>query len=152
VVFPIRKILCPTDFSEPSYEGIRTAAELARLFEAVLLVSHIVSPPPIMSGIYSPTGPYHPKALKELENKASRSLKTVSEERIPLGICVQTRVIVGTPAQEITKTAIAENVDIIVIATHGQSGWKKLIMGSVTERVVRLADRPVLTIHSEEKT
>jgi nucleotide-binding universal stress UspA family protein len=74
-----------------------------------------------MPGVYSPSGSYLPKAMKEIEDRASESLK-----------------------------AIAENVDLIVIATHGQSGWKKFWTGSVTEWVVRLADRSVLTIHSKE--
>jgi nucleotide-binding universal stress UspA family protein len=136
---------------ETSYDGTQTAIELAQHFEEELSLAHIVNPPPIMPGVYSPSGSYHLKAMKEIEDRASESLKAVAEKRIPEGVRVQTKVIVGTPAHEITETAIAENVDIIVMATHGQSGWKKFWTGSVTERVVRLSDRPVLTIHSEEK-
>jgi nucleotide-binding universal stress UspA family protein len=150
MILPIHKIFCPTDFSEPSYEGLRAAIELAQHFEAKLLLAHVINPSPIMPAVYSPSSSYIPRAMKEMENTVKDSLKKVAEQRIPEGIRVQTRLIVGTPAHEIAQTAIAENVDIIVIATHGQSGWKKLLIGSVTEQVVRLADRPVLTIQLEK--
>ena len=86
--------------------------------------------------------------LRELEESAKNSLHAVVKERVPDDIQTRTVVNVGTPAMEIVQIASEENADLIVIATHGQSGWKKFISGSVTERVVRTAERPVLTIHA----
>lgn len=151
MILPINKILCPTDFSDPSYEGLKAAVELAEQFNAELVLLHVVSPLPMAPGSFSATGTYLPTVLKEVEDWAKNSLQTLLEKQIPKEIHAKPLVVVGTPAQEITQAAITEKVDIIVMATHGQSGWKRFITGSVTERVVRLSDHPVLTIHTPEK-
>jgi nucleotide-binding universal stress UspA family protein len=58
----------------------------------------------------------------------------------------------GSPADEIVRIANEENIDLIVIATHGRTGWRHLVSGSVTEKVVRIASHPVLTIRTPKKT
>jgi len=150
VILPIHKILCPTDFSSPSYDGLEAAVELARHFDAELIVLHVVSPAPIMPGSFSGAGSYLPTVLEEVEDWAKNSLQALLEKRVPKEIRTQGKVVIGTPAMEIAQMAVAEKADITVIATHGESGWKKFLMGSVTERVVRLAERPVLTIHARD--
>ncbi len=151
MILPIHKILCPTDFSDPSYEGLEAAVELARHFKAELVVAHVISPIPIVPGSVPTAGSYLPRMLKELEDSARNTLQSIVENRIPEDVSAKTMVVVGTPAQEIAQAAITEKANVIIMATHGQSGWKRFIIGSVTERVVRVSDRPVLTIHSPEK-
>jgi nucleotide-binding universal stress UspA family protein len=148
---PFKRILCSTDFSEPSYAGVEAAISLARLFDSELFIVHVVSPIPIVPGSFAPAGSYLPKILEELENSAKTSLQKLVQERIPVDLSPKTMVTTGTPAMEIVRSAVKIDADVIVIATHGQSGWKKFISGSVTERVVRLSDRPVLTIHAPGK-
>jgi len=150
MILPISKILCPADFSDPSYEGLKAVVEFARHFEAALTVIHAVNPMPIMPGSFPSAGGYLQTVLKEIEESAKNSLQTILQTHVPDKIHAKALVVVGTSAQVITQAAVDEGADMIVIATHGESGWKKFIMGSVTERVVRLADRPVLTIHSSE--
>ena len=70
----------------------------------------------------------------------------MSEEKISEGIDFQTMVVLGDPAYKIVELASDENADIIIIATHGLTGWRKFIFGSVTEKVIRLANCPVLSI------
>jgi nucleotide-binding universal stress UspA family protein len=70
---------------------------------------------------------------------------------MPENISVRTQVISGKPAYEIVNLADEENADIIVIATHGESGWQKFLFGSVTEKVIRMASCPVLTIQRPEE-
>lgn len=106
---------------------------------------------PVLPESLPATGTYLPTLLKEIKDGARNSLHNLARKEVPQEIRVQTMVVVGTTAQEIAQLAAAENADIIVIATHGQSGWKRFISGSVTERVLRFADRPVLTIHSPEQ-
>jgi nucleotide-binding universal stress UspA family protein len=147
---PPKKILCPTDFSDPSYEGIKAANDLAKYFSTKLVVVHVLSSVPMMPA--EPVGAHLPMVLKQIEDSSKTSLQKIENEKISKGITVKTILLRGSPADEIVKAAAEENADLIVIATHGQSGWKRWITGSVTERVVRMADRPVLTIHSSDES
>jgi nucleotide-binding universal stress UspA family protein len=146
---PPQKILCSTDFSEPSYDGVKAANELAKYFSAELVVVHVMSSIPIVAA--EPTGAQLPMVMKEIEDTSRASLTKVENERISKEIKSKVMLLRGSPADEIVRAATDENVDLIVIATHGQSGLKRWITGSVAERVVRMADRPVLTIHSQDQ-
>lgn len=148
MILPIKKILCPTDFSEPSYEVLKAGNELANFFSAELVLVFVISTAQILPGYYEPAATILPQILKEVEESAKKSLQQIAQEIIAKEVKARTLLIQGSPADKIVRAAEEETVDFIVIATHGQSGWKKLISGSVTERVVRLADRPVLTIHA----
>jgi len=148
MLLPIKKILCPTDFSEPSYEGLKAGNELADYFSAELIIVHVVSVVQMISTPLNPVWAIVPEAIKQVEESAKNSLEKIVQGKITKDVKARTLLIQGSPADKIVRAAEEETVDFIVIATHGQSGWKKLISGSVTERVVRLADRPVLTIHA----
>ena len=148
MILPIKKILCPTDFSEPSYEGLKAGNELANFFSAEIVLVHVISTAQILPVSYEPAAALLPQILREVEESAEKSLERITEEKISKGISARTLLVQGGPAEEIVRAAEEEAVDLIVIATHGQFGWKKFISGSVTERVVRLAGRPVLTIHA----
>ena len=145
MVLPIKKILCPTDFSEPSYEGLKAANELADYFSAKLIIVHVVSVVQMISAPLEPSGTIIPEVIREIEESVKKALDDMKREKITKGVKTSTMLLQGSSAVEIVRAAKDEHVDLIVIATHGQSGWKKLISGSVTERVVRLTDRPVLT-------
>ena len=75
-----------------------------------------------------------------------KSLDQIVKERVSKGIEPQTKVCLGDAASEIVGTANEENIDLIVIATHGLTGWRRFMFGSVAEKVVRLAGCAVLTI------
>jgi nucleotide-binding universal stress UspA family protein len=150
-MLPIGKILCPTDFSQPSYEALDVATELAAHFSAKLLIIHVIVPVPVPQA--SPSGP--PPAFdiasyeKQLEASSNESLDALIHERISGEVPdVQTSVLIGDAAYEITRIAEDEKVDLIVIATHGRTGWRRFLFGSVAEKVVRLASCPVLTIQA----
>jgi nucleotide-binding universal stress UspA family protein len=146
-MLPITKIICPTDFSDPSYEGLKAANELTEHFSAELILVHVVSPTPTMVGAGAPTGFHIPAVIKEMEDEAAEMLEGIIAEKVAKGIKTRAVVIHGRPAHQIVGKAEEENADIIVIATHGQSGWQRLISGSVTERVVRMASTcPVLAV------
>jgi universal stress protein A len=145
-MLPIKKIICSTDFSDPSYEGIKAATELADHFTAELLLLHAVTPVPTMAGAGAPTGFHIPSMLKEMEEHAAKMLEGIKSGKIKKSIKTRTMVVHGRPADEIVRTAEEEKADMIIIATHGQSGWRRFISGSVTERVVRMASCPVLAV------
>ncbi|HUL37781.1 MAG TPA: universal stress protein [Thermodesulfobacteriota bacterium] len=85
-------------------------------------------------------------AIAEMETAAQRSLEEVIEERIPKKLHVRQIISLGGGAEEIIQIAERERVDLIVIGTRGQTGWRHVVFGSVAEKVVRFALCPVLTL------
>lgn len=147
-ILPLKKILWPTDFSEPADRALEVATRLCSIFSAELIVIHVVSPITV-----APPGPgvgmgefRYPRLMEDMQAMAENSLQEWRENRIPKEIHSQYRVLIGNPGDQIVHTAREESADIIVIATHGLTGWRRFIFGSVAEKVVRLAHCPVLTI------
>jgi universal stress protein A len=141
----IRQILAPTDFSDFSKWAVTSAYELARTFGAKLLLLHVVELP-----VYPPEA-FLPSAqgstlVDDLEGRARLDLAQILPESEGGKVEVAYQVVLGTPYYKIIEVAEAEKVDMIVMATHGRTGFSHLFMGSVAERVVRTAPCPVLTI------
>jgi universal stress protein A len=139
----IRRILVPTDFSEPSKQAIAYAFELAQTFEATLVLLHVVEPLdyPMRSYPHLVT-----TMLEYLERQAHHDLAQLLSEAQDVKVEVTRRVVVGPPYRKIVEVATAEQADLIVMATHGRTGLSHLVMGSVAERVMCMAPCPVLTI------
>jgi nucleotide-binding universal stress UspA family protein len=89
--------------------------------------------------------------VESAQARAKEALQEVVEKRISEKVRIRTKVVVGDPGDEIVRMAADENADITVIGTHGLTGWRRFIFGSVAEKVVRLAPCPVLTIQSPPK-
>jgi len=146
-MLPLKKILCPTDFSDPSLEALNVAIELAVHFSSELILIHVVAPIPIIATEYTSPAAFNVQEYQQaMEVSARKSMEEQIEKRIPEGVLVRRMLPLGDPANQIVHTAEEEEVDLIVIATRGQTGIKRLVFGSVAEKVVRLATRPVLTI------
>ena len=139
----IKSILCPVDFSEPSFQGLTTAVELADVFKADLKIVYVlpVLPP-------SPTDPNFEFEVPEYENilhkDSQKKLDEIIKTKIPAGIKAIAVVGHGNPAKEIVRIAEEDKVDLIVMATHGHSEVRHVLVGSVTEDVVRNGHAPVL--------
>ena len=145
-MLPFKRILCPTDFSEPAFTALKRAEELARHFGAELIVAHVVPTLPSPHSFPDPQMSFNfdvPMYQQELAIKAEQMLKDlVSHHKVGTRDMVTT----GEAAPEILRIAHEEHVDLIVIASHGLTGWRRLVFGSVTEKVMRQAPCPVLTI------
>ena len=145
-MLPFKRILCPTDFSEPAFTALKRAEELARHFGAELIVAHVVPTLPSPHSFPDPQASFNfdvPMYQQELAIKAEQMLKDlVSHHKVGTRDMVTT----GEAAPEILRIAHEEHVDLIVIASHGLTGWRRLVFGSVTEKVMRQATCPVLTI------
>lgn len=154
-MIPIKKILCPTDFSEPSREAIKIASELASHFKSELCLVHIVSPVPILpfpEGI-PPTFDIR-SYQQELDASSRKALQEVVHQMESNQVYSRFIMVQGDPAHQITDLAREEKPDIMVLSTHGKTEWERLIFGSVAEKVIRLAPCPVLLIpptHEEAK-
>jgi len=147
-MLPFRRILCPTDFSEPACTAIKHAVEMAQHFASELIIHHVVGAIP---AIESPTGVTNfdlPAYQRELTSAAETSLKSKLARHVPESVHARTLVTHGDAAHEIVRVAEEEDVDLIVLSTHGATGWRHLIFGSVAERVVKLAKCNVLTVYS----
>jgi nucleotide-binding universal stress UspA family protein len=143
-MLPFEKILYPTDFSEASYEALKAANELAAHFSAELFIVHVVSPDVQTSPDLAGSG----LALQEIEALAEKSLQEVVKQRVSKELHVRQIVALGEAADEIIRISEERKADLIVIASHGQTGWRRFVFGSVAEKVVRLAPCPVLTIRA----
>lgn len=144
-MLPVKLVLAPTDFSEVSVETVARARELAEHFGAELLVLHVIPPIPTL-----PSDPHYnfevPAYQEALRENARRQIQEAAPDPVASGLKSQTLVSYGDPAKEIVRIAEEQSVDMIVIATHGLTGWQHLVFGSVAEKVVRTAKCPVLTV------
>jgi nucleotide-binding universal stress UspA family protein len=146
-MLPIKRILCPTDFSSPSLEGLKAANELAHHFSAELVVLHVNPPIPVMPEGHGAMNFNIPEYQKEMERAANEQIGKVVERWVTPGVKATARVAQGDPAEEVAAAAAETKADLIVMSTHGRTGWRRFVTGSVTEKVVRLAELPVLTVH-----
>jgi nucleotide-binding universal stress UspA family protein len=151
-MLPIKKIISPTDFSELSDLGLKAAIELAEHFSAELLVVHVVAPLSAAATSAAPAAHYLPEVMESIRQNAESSLNEKMEKMVPANLRSKSILLEGSPADEIGEYTKEVSADLIVIATHGQSGWRRFMFGSVTEKVMRLSKTPVLIIGSQEKS
>jgi nucleotide-binding universal stress UspA family protein len=134
----MKRILCPVDFSEESRHAIDHAIAMARWYNASLTGLHVYSP------MFTPD-PGLSAPEDELRRLQAETLACfVGAGAIGVGLNVL--VDVGRPAHQILARAAALPADLVVMGTHGAGGFEHLILGSVTERVLRKAPCPVLTV------
>ncbi len=140
----VKKILAPTDFSELSKRGIRYALEMARDSSAEVIVYHVIDLGGERPERGYPFGPYH-DVLEDNRRVLDKFLGDNFADCIDL---IEVRQIVefGRSFKNIVEMADQQNVDLIVMATHGRTGLDHVILGSVAEKVVARSSWPVLVI------
>ena len=147
----LKKILVPTDFSEHAEHAFNHATAIARWTGAELLVLHVVEKFMDHSLLYSDVWPFQ-KPVKQyyqdLEERTAKRLKDQVSQLVGPDITFRVIVSTGTPSPEIVATAGREDVDLIVIATHGRGGLRGALIGSTTDRVIHKASCPVLVMRS----
>jgi len=145
MLFRTKRILSPIDFSAPSRKGLAAAIELAERTGCELVLLHVV---PLLA--YRAPDIDARYAIPEYERflwvEGARMLDETAKNEVPAGLPTRKVLRNGTPAQEIAEVAREEDVDVIVMATHGETGWRHLLFGSVAEKVMRAAHCPVLTV------
>jgi len=147
-VMTLKRILVATDFSGASLVALEQARALAVTFNAQLHLMHVVAEPLHETWVGYTPGAEFAELMERLEAEArARLAGAVAQADIANGRTVLVAVW-GDPADEILKYADRHDVDLIVCGTHGRRGWSHLMMGSVAERIVRLARCPVLTVHA----
>lgn len=141
----INSILVPVDFSQPSFQALAYAIAFAERVAAKLIVFQAVGYAFTADGY----GMYDLSTLIEAARKdAERQMEKFVRLAKFRGVKFETAVKVGPPVSEISAFAEQRDVDLIITATHGRTGFKHLLIGSVAEQVVRYARRPVLVVPS----
>lgn len=143
----IRTILCPIDFSEYSRRAFDHAVVIARWYESTITLLHVCPVAPVAAfGLESPPlggAVLTPANRERLTAAMARVVDAANAPSAPIEIVISQ----GTAtANEILKQANAMHADLLVIGTHGRSGFDRLVLGSVTEKVLRKAECPVLTV------
>jgi nucleotide-binding universal stress UspA family protein len=146
-MLPLEKILCPTDFSKSSYEALKVACEYAKQFSSELYLIHVVPTVPAITAFTPASRPFNvPLYQENLETSIKEKLLKVAEDKVPKEIHTQVIVVSGKAGDEILKFADGTKIDIIVIASHGETGGHHYIFGNIAEKVARHAKCPVLII------
>lgn len=146
----LKNILVATDFSEPSANALAYGRDLARAYNATLHVLHVTEDVLMR---YSPeVGFAVPELQKDLEQAARRELDAIitADDLRTLRVVPAIETAAGA-AHGITSYATAQQIDLIIVGTHGRGAVKQLLMGSVAERVVRTAPCPVLAVRAHER-
>jgi nucleotide-binding universal stress UspA family protein len=146
----VKKILVPIDFSDYSKSALKYAVNFAKKFNAELYLIYVVEPI-----IYPPDFSMGQIAIPTLDlgmdKRAFEELNKLAEKEIPKELIANTIVKTGKPFIEIIESAEEENIDLIIIATHGHTGMEHILFGSTAEKVVRKAPCPVLTLREPIK-
>ena len=145
--FAKRKVLVPVDFSNASLAGVTYGARLARATGATLRLLHVVFPYTQVVGL-DRVGSDATPLVQSAKAAARKELTNLA--RIPLmrGLSHETEVRVGSTMEKLCAETERADIDLVVISTHGRSGFKRAMLGSVTEQVVRYAQCPVLVVPS----
>jgi nucleotide-binding universal stress UspA family protein len=143
---PFRTILVPVDYSSGSTTALRAAATLARAFEGRLLVLHLLPIDLYVIGDYPVVMSDGALLEKERARLEEYIRATLTDGPLPAH---EVHVDWGSPFLDIVHVAAERHADLIVMSTHGRTGVRHLVLGSVAEKTVRLAPCPVLTVHAE---
>jgi nucleotide-binding universal stress UspA family protein len=143
----IRRILCPIDFSDVSRHALEHASAIAKWYEADVAALHVMTRPllPLPPVLFAE--PPHSTVPSELDRRTAQD--RLHEWLAPLrlaGIKTDPVIDSGNPASCIVRTAASIGADLIAMGTHGLGGFDRLVLGSVTEKVLRKATCPVLTV------
>jgi universal stress protein A len=144
----IKKILAPTDFSPASQKALKYALRFAGGFESEITLLHVLEPtiPLTFEGLTLP-----PPATDIESSETQKNLKALAASAREGGSArIRATFRRGIASHEIVEAAKEFDVDLIVMATHGYTGWKHFAIGSTAERVVRAAPCPVLVVREKE--
>jgi nucleotide-binding universal stress UspA family protein len=143
-----KRILVPTDFSNPSVKALKYAVRFAEQSGATIHLLYVVEHPTFIYDIET-----FPLAISEAEQiaRAKHKLLRLADAEIEELVPVKTDVRTGKPFRAIAELARKTNADLIIIATHGRTGLSRMLLGSTTELLVRHAPCPVLVVRDRER-
>jgi nucleotide-binding universal stress UspA family protein len=146
----IKRVLVPIDFSDYSKNSLKYAVNFVKYFGAELYLVYVIEPV-----IYPPDFSMGqiaiPSVDAEIDKRAFEELDTLAKSEIPPEVKCKCIIKTGKPFIEIIDTAKQEDIDLIIIASHGHTGVEHILFGSTAEKVVRKAPCPVLSFRDPKK-
>jgi len=143
------RIVVPTDFSGCSEEAWALARRIAGAVGSEIVLVHVFVEPPSYGEASFPVDSVW-QVIESARKWVEQELEKWADAARENGISVRTLVRTGSPYQEIVDLATDERLDLVAMGTHGRSGVSRLLLGSVADRVIRLAPCPVLTVRKPE--
>jgi nucleotide-binding universal stress UspA family protein len=142
----MRRVLFATDFSKASRKAFTTAVNTAKSSGAALSIVHVLAP-------FVPIGPDQyigPDTWQEIDEQsrtwATKQLNGLAARAKTSGVRTKVFLAEGRPSQEVTRFARKLHADLLVIGTHGRTGFAKLFLGSIASQIVATAKCPVMTV------
>lgn len=142
----IRNVFVGTDFSSASRPAFRRAVEMAATNGAALWIAHVVAPPaPLtMEGYVLPR--FYEDVALSLRTDAQKRLRRLLSRARKAGVTARSLILNGVPHEALNRSARRHRADVMILGTHGRTGFARLFVGSVASRVVATAPCPVLTV------
>ena len=148
--FEIKNILTPTDFSETALLAIEHSAFMARISKATLHLLHVIKISEFAYTINNPAAPGY--GIQEVENFSLQKLDEIAAGlKVKYGININTSISKGNPAEEIEIAVTNFNVDVVIMGTHGASGFNEYFIGSNAHKTIKKCHCPVLTVQVDSK-
>ena len=142
----IKKILFPDDFSENASKILQYVLSISEAYNSTIYLLHVVQDLHRWGKVYIPHTSMDVFQKEALEG-AEKVMDRVCEEQLEGRTNLQRRIVSGDPATEILKTIEAEDIDLVIMGTHGRKGLEHVILGSVAENVVKKSSAPVMTVN-----
>lgn len=143
-----KRILIPTDGSAPSEAAVKEGLELAKSLGAEATLLYVVEPVMTRILIGPEAIPYYPDLTRDLELAGKQALERAEGFAQYLGVLVKAELKQGSAAQVIVEEAAQH--DLVVMGTHGRSGLDRLLLGSITQKVLQRSPKPVLVVRMSE--
>ncbi len=146
------RILYPTDFSDCSEKALEYVKKLKEAGTEEVIVLHVIDERDIktVSGSIVWLGEtaleYEEQVFSEMATSADEQLSAIKEELVDASMKTSVRLVRGIPFKEILRIAETEDISLIVIGSHGKSNIEEMLLGSVSEKVIRKSERPVLVV------
>jgi nucleotide-binding universal stress UspA family protein len=148
--FEIKNILTPTDFSETALLAIEHSAFMARISKATLHLLHVIKISEFAYTINNPAAPGY--GIQEVENFSLQKLDEIAAGlKVKYGININTSISKGNPAEEIEIAVTNFNIDVVIMGTHGASGFNEYFIGSNAHKTIKKCHCPVLTVQVDSK-
>jgi nucleotide-binding universal stress UspA family protein len=148
--FEIKNILTPTDFSETALLAIEHSAFMARISKATLHLLHVIKISEFAYTINNPAAPGY--GIQEVENFSLQKLDEIAAAlKVKYGININTSISKGNPAEEIEIAVTNFNIDVVIMGTHGASGFNEYFIGSNAHKTIKKCHCPVLTVQVDSK-
>ncbi len=147
----MKKILVPCDFSDPSVQAFKFAVDIAKESKGEIYLLNVVELPVLHDSVLMPTLSFEEAFITDLKSSAEKNFKKMRDKWAPTGPKIHAFVEYGATSPTIRQFIEDQKIDLVVMGTHGASGVKEFLIGSNTEKIVRLSPVPVIAIKKPVK-